>query len=45
MRSKNEVQQKLELVKYALEYGDIKKKSDFKVLRGQITVLEWILDE
>lgn len=45
MRSKEEVEQKLDLIKYALAYGNIKKKSDFMTLRGQISVLEWMLIE
>ena len=45
MRSKEEVEQKLELVKYALIHGKIEKKSDFMRLRGQISVLEWMLGD
>ena len=45
MKSKEEVEEKLELIKYALAYGNIRKKSDFMTLRGQISVLKWMLEE
>jgi len=36
---------KLELIKFALLYGNVQKKSDIKVLRGQLSILEWILKD
>ena len=45
MKSKEEVEEKLELVMNTLAYGNIKKESDFMTLRGQISVLKWMLEE
>jgi len=45
MKTKKEIKAKIKLIKFALLHGNIQKKSDILVLRGQLSVLEWVLRE
>ena len=45
MKSKLDVEQKLELIKFALLYGNVQKKSEIKMLQAQLKVLEWVLKD
>lgn len=45
MKPLSDIEQKVELIKFALLYGNVQKKSEIKMLQAQLKVLEWVLKD